>query len=78
MGCQNCLMLPFGDGAWTPAGQFAQRFTAGIDGLHHDQPTGNPAVLAFPHSGQASKDGRDEFGQVGQCEHGVSPCQLAR
>ena len=35
-------------------------------------------MLAFPHSWHASKHGGDERGQIGQDEHELSPCKLAR
>jgi hypothetical protein len=53
-----------------------QGFTTRINGLHDDQPAANQTMLAFPYPGYALKHGGDERGQIGQDEHGLSPCQL--
>jgi hypothetical protein len=77
-GAEESSQSPFGDLPGAPARQFVQRFAARIDGLHDDEPTENQSVLALPHAGHAVKHGGDERGQIGQDEHGLSPCKLAR
>lgn len=72
-GFEQASQAPLGDLSWTPMSQVLQGFPSRIDGLHDNQPAQNQSVVAFPHTGHASKHGGDERRQVGQLEHRLSP-----
>ena len=53
---------PSGDRRGRPSRHLLQGFASGIKGLHEDEPAEHEAMVAFPHTGHASKIANDKSG----------------